>query len=176
MSDNWIVGNLQNAINTWNGKLGEIWQLVSQTPENFKGRWYLECNCKYTSEQYKRYGLALLVIFFLAGVIKTCNSFSEVKKPEHAFKLFLRFAIAYTIVVYGLDLMLAIFKIVQGISSTIMSSAGFGNSTSTVIPPEIISAIESCRILREYSTMGDYDYWWTIYNCTFICNDNECVW
>lgn len=37
MSDNWIVGNLQNAIDTWNGKLGEIWQLVSQTPENFKG-------------------------------------------------------------------------------------------------------------------------------------------
>lgn len=118
----------------------------------------------------------MLVIFFLAGVIKTCNSFSEVKKPEHAFKLFLRFAIAYTIVVYGLDLMLAIFKIVQGISSTIMSSAGFGNSTSTVIPPEIISAIESCRILREYSIVGDYDYWWTIYNCTFFCNDNECVW
>ena len=109
-------------------------------------------------------------------IIKTCNSFSEVKKPEHAFKLFLRFAIAYTIVVYGLDLMLAIFKIVQGISSTIMSSAGFGNSTSTVIPPEIISAIESCRIFREYSIMGDYDYWWTIYNCTFFCNDNECLW
>lgn len=90
--------------------------------------------------------------------------------------MFLRFAIAYTIVVYGLDLMLAIFKIVQGISSTIMSSAGFGNSTSTVIPPEIISAIESCRIFREYSTMGNYDYWWTIYNCTFFCNDNECLW
>lgn len=64
--------------------------------------------------------------------------------------------------------MLAIFKIVQGISSTIMSSAGFGNSTSTVIPQEIISAIESCRIFREYSTMGNYDYWWTIYNCTFF--------
>lgn len=37
MSDNWIVGNLQNAINTWNEKLGEIWQLISQTPENFRG-------------------------------------------------------------------------------------------------------------------------------------------
>ena len=95
-------------------------------------------------EHYKQYGLALLVIFFLAGVIKTCNSFSEIRKPEHAFKLFLRFSIAYTIVVYGLDLMLAIFKIVQGISSTIMSSAGFGNSSSTIIPQEIISAIESC--------------------------------
>lgn len=88
----------------------------------------------------------MLVIFFLAGVIKTCNSFSEVKKPEHAFKLFLRFAIAYTIVVYGMDLMLAIFQIVQGISSTIMSSAGFGGNSSTVLPQEIISAIEKCRI------------------------------
>ena len=37
MSDNWIVGNLQNAIDTWNGKLSEIWQLVTQTPENCKG-------------------------------------------------------------------------------------------------------------------------------------------
>ena len=37
MSDNWIVGNLQNAIDTWNSKLSEIWQLVTQTPENFKG-------------------------------------------------------------------------------------------------------------------------------------------
>ncbi len=126
--------------------------------------------------QCKQYGIALLVIFFLAGVIKTCNSFSEVKKPEHAFKLFLRFAIAYTIVVYGLDLMLAIFKIVQGISSTIMSSAGFGNSASTVIPQEMIIAIESCRLFREHSFMGNYNYRWTIYNCFEFCNDNECVW
>lgn len=94
---------------------------------------------------YKRYGLALLVIFFLVGVIKTCNSFAEVRKPEHAFKLFLRFSIAYTGVVYGLDLMLAIFKIIQGISTTIMNSAGFGNSSATVIPQEIILAIENCR-------------------------------
>lgn len=47
MSDNWVIGNLQYAINTWNSKLGEIWQLVSQSPENFKGRWNLECYCKY---------------------------------------------------------------------------------------------------------------------------------
>ena len=100
----------------------------------------------------------MLVIFFLAGVIKTCNSFSEVKKPEHAFKLFLRFALAYTVVVYGLDLMLSIFQIVQGVSSTIMSSAGFGASTSTVLPPEIITAIESCRFFRVNTIMGNYTY------------------
>ena len=37
MSDNWVVQNLENALNTWNEKLAEIWQLVTQSPENFKG-------------------------------------------------------------------------------------------------------------------------------------------
>ena len=37
MSDNWVVQNLENALNTWNEKLAEIWQLVTQSPEQFKG-------------------------------------------------------------------------------------------------------------------------------------------
>ena len=37
MSDNWVVQNLENALNTWHEKLAEIWQLVTQSPENFKG-------------------------------------------------------------------------------------------------------------------------------------------
>ena len=78
------------------------------------------------------------------------------KKPEHAFKLFLRFGIAYMIVVYGLDLMLAIFDIVQGVVSTIMTSAGFGESSNTVLPQELITTIESCRFFREYTFMGSY--------------------
>ena len=36
-SGNWIVDNLNSALGTWNGKLAEIWQLLSTTPENFKG-------------------------------------------------------------------------------------------------------------------------------------------
>ncbi|MCM1283889.1 MAG: hypothetical protein NC242_09705, partial [Roseburia sp.] len=36
-SDNWVVQNLENALGTWNEKLAEIWQLIIQTPENFKG-------------------------------------------------------------------------------------------------------------------------------------------
>lgn len=47
MSDNWVVGNLQNALNTWNSKLSEIWQLITQSPENFKGRNYMGSYCKY---------------------------------------------------------------------------------------------------------------------------------
>ena len=43
-------------------------------------------------------GLALLVLFFVVGVMRTCGSFAEVKKPEHALKLFIRFAIAKGVV------------------------------------------------------------------------------
>lgn len=143
LSDNWIVGNLQNALDTWNSKLGEIWQLVSQTPENFKGGgiWEVIVNIHGALQAI---GLALLVIFFITGVIKTCGSFVEAKKPEHAVKLFIRFGLAHMIVTYGLDLMLAIFKIVQGITATIMETAGISNSATTVLPSELITAIESC--------------------------------
>lgn len=37
MSDNWVVQNLENALETWNDKLSEIWQLLTTTPQNFKG-------------------------------------------------------------------------------------------------------------------------------------------
>lgn len=143
MSDNWIVGNLQHALDVWNGKLSEIWQLVSQTPETFKGGtiWNVIINIHGALQAM---GLALLVIFFITGVIKTCGSFVEAKKPEHAVKLFIRFGLAHMIVTYGLDLMLAIFKIVQGITTTIMQTAGFGNSATTVLPSELIQTIESC--------------------------------
>ena len=35
VSDNWVVQNLENALNTWNEKLAEIWQLITQSPEQF---------------------------------------------------------------------------------------------------------------------------------------------
>lgn len=65
------------------------------------------------------------MLFFVVGVVKTCGSFTEVKKPEHALKLFIRFAIAKGAITYGMELMLSLFNIVQGTISTIMSSAGF---------------------------------------------------
>ena len=37
LSDNWIVANLENAFSTWNDKMSEIWQLVTTSPQNFKG-------------------------------------------------------------------------------------------------------------------------------------------
>lgn len=143
MSDNWVVQNLQNTLGTWNEKLAEIWTLLTESPKGFKGGaiWNVIVNIHGALQAI---GLALLVLFFLVGVVKTCGSFAEVKKPEMAVKLFIRFAIAKGVVTYGLELMMAIFDIVQGMISTIMKSAGvFGNNKAT-LPKEMISAIEEC--------------------------------
>lgn len=146
MSGNWIVQNLENALNTWNQKLSEIWQLITQSPDQFKGGaiWNVIVDIHGAVQAV---GLALLVLFFVVGVMKTCGSFAEVKKPEHALKLFIRFALAKGVVTYGLNLMIALFQIVQGLVSTIMVAAGFGSAQKTVLPQEIVKAIESCGFL-----------------------------
>ena len=143
MSDNWVVQNLQSALETWNEKLAEIWQLITTTLQDFKGGgiWGVIVNINGAVQSI---GLALLVLFFVAGMVKTCGSFTEVKKPEHALKLFVRFAIAKGAITYGMELMLALFNIVQGTISTIMGSAGFGSPQQTVLPAEMITTIEDC--------------------------------
>lgn len=143
MSDNWVVQNLQNALDTWNSKLSEIWQLLTTSLQDFKGGsiWNVMVTI---NGAVQAIGLALLVLFFVVGVVRTCGSFTEVKKPEHALKLFIRFAIAKGVITYGLELMLALFNIVQGTISTIMTSAGFGTPNQTTLPSEMITTIEEC--------------------------------
>ena len=147
MSDNWVVQNLQNALNTWNSKLADIWNLVTQTPETFKGGsiWNVILNIHGAVQAI---GLALLVLFFVVGVMQTCGSLTEVKKPEHALKLFIRFAIAKIVVTYGMDLMLALFKISQGIVSKIMTLANVTNSANSTLPQTMIKTIEDCRFFE----------------------------
>lgn len=143
MSDNWVVQHLENALDTWNEKLSEIWTLLTQSPQDFKGGgiWNVIVDI---NGAIQAIGLALLVLFFVIGMVKTCSSFVEVKKPEHALKLFVRFAIAKGLVTWGMELMLAMFEIVQGIISTIMNSAGLGSNNKTTLPDEMVSAIENC--------------------------------
>ena len=143
MSDNWVVQNLQNTLGTWNEKLAEIWTLLTESPKGFKGGaiWNVIVNIHGALQAI---GLALLVLFFLVGVVKTCGSFAEVKKPEMAVKLFIRFAIAKGVVTYGLELMLAIFDIVQGVSATIMKSSGVFANNKAALPDEMVKAIEDC--------------------------------
>ena len=133
MSNNWVVENLENALDTWNGKLAEIWRLISESPESFKGGgiWDVIVNI---NGALKAIGYALLVLFFLMGIMRQFNSFQEVKRPEQALKIFIRFALAKAVVTWGLDLMMAMFTIVQGIISTIMGASGITGQGSAYLP------------------------------------------
>ena len=143
MSDNWVVQNLENALKTWNEKLAEIWTLVTQSPQSFKGGsiWNVMVGIHGAVQAI---GLALIVLFFFMGVMKTCGSFADLKRPEVAIKVFVRFALAKAAVTHGLELMNALFSIAQGLVSTIMSAAGFGASQTLLLPSEIITAVEDC--------------------------------
>lgn len=143
MSDNWVVQNLQNALETWNEKFAEIWNLLTQSPEAFKGGaiWNVIVNIHGALQAI---GYALLVLFFVIGVVKTCGSFAEVKKPEHALKLFIRFAIAKIVITHGMELLLKLMEIMQGVISGIMRASGITAGSSTILPQSIIDAIEDC--------------------------------
>ena len=147
MSDNWIVQNLNSALNTWNEKLAEIWTLLTQSPESFKGGdiWNVTTGI---NGALTAIGYGLLVLFFAAGIVKTCGSFTDMKKPEHALKAFIRFALAQGAIMYGMELMTALFSIVQGIVSTIMAQSGMTNGGATELPAEIVEKIEAVGMLE----------------------------
>ena len=140
MSDNWIIQNLQNALNTWNEKFKEIWALLTTTPQDFQGGgiWKVIVGINYTLQAI---GLALLVLFFVYGIAKTCTSIQEIRKPEHALRYFIRFALAKALITYGMTLMLSLLEIAQGVISTIMNSSGLGQSADLSIPEDIVTAV-----------------------------------
>lgn len=140
-SSNWVVQNLQNALATWNDKLSEIWLLITQSPEEFKDGtiWNVITNIHGALQAI---GYSLLVLFFVVGVMKTCGNFAEMKRPEIALKMFIRFILAKASIDYGLELMMALFEIVQGIVAKIMATSGLASIDQTVLPDSIITAIE----------------------------------
>ena len=146
--DNWVVSNLQNALDTWNDKLAEIWTLLTQTPENFKGGgiWTVITNLH---GALMAVGLGLLVLFFVVGMAKTCSSFADLKRPEVAFKVFIRFVLAKLAVTNGLELLMKLFEIAQGLVTTVMTKAGVSGSSATVLPQSIIDAIDQTSFMEK---------------------------
>jgi len=145
----WIEGNLENAIETWNRRMAEMLYLITQGPQDFRGGgiWNVILNI-HTAVQ--GVGLGLLVLFFVIGVVKTCGTFAEVKRPEVAVKMFIRFALARAAVVYGLELMMAVFSIVQGLIARILEAAGMVGANYAVLPDEIREAISSVGFLDRF--------------------------
>lgn len=141
ISDNWVVQNIQSALGTWNGKLAELWAILTQSPETFKGGdiWNI-INTLAGAMQGIGYGL--LVLFFAMGVFQSAASFKEMQRPEFALRHFLRFAGAKVAVGYSMDIMSAIFKICGGVVNNVMGSMGGMVSAGADLPTEIVDAIE----------------------------------
>lgn len=145
--NNWVVENLQNALSTWNAKLQEIFQLLLTDPEAFRGGgvWagILEIH-----DALKATGLALLVLFFAAGVVRTTTSHEELRRPERAFRLFLRFVLAKALVTYGMDVLLALLRIGQGIVGEVVSPPTLDGALTDAtgiwaeLPAEVEAAIQ----------------------------------
>ena len=79
LSDNWVVQNLQNALETWNEKLAEIWSLLTQSPQSFKGGsiWSVILSIHGTLQAI---GYALLVLFFVTGIVSSLMALKMVSE------------------------------------------------------------------------------------------------
>lgn len=87
MSDNWVVSTLENALSNWNEYLAEIWSLVSQTPESFRGGeiWTVIVSIH---NALVGFGYGLLVLFFCNGRIPLGGQLPRTAKAGICFTAF----------------------------------------------------------------------------------------
>ena len=139
MDDNWMIECLNWTFEFWNEKQTEIWELVSTTPQEFKGGdiWTLALTI---NDGLKAIGYGLLVLFFAISICKSTVNFRDISRPEQGLRFFIRFVLAKTAVTYGIDIMTAIFNICGGIVSSIAGNMGT-IATSVSLPEELTKAI-----------------------------------
>ena len=146
MNQNWIVENLNNAFSTWNGKLTELWGLVTTSPQTFKGGavWGV---MQSLHNAMIGIGYALIVLFFAISLFKNTANFHELKRPEAAVHYLIRFVAAKTLVGYGMDIMLNIFSICNGVVSDMAAGMGGISQAMVALPGEVQAAIENVGFL-----------------------------
>lgn len=145
MNDNWLIESLKWTFEFWNNKQTEIWQLVSTTPEEFKGGdiWRLALTL---NDGLKAIGYGLLVLFFALSICKSTINFRDLRRPEQGLRFFIRFVLAKTAVTYGIDLMTAIFNICTGIVSVIAEKMGMA-AADMALPEELETAVNEVGFL-----------------------------
>ena len=131
----------------WNEKLAELWLLLTQSPENFKGGdiWNVMLTIHNTLVGI---GYGLLVLFFAIGLFQSVASFRDFQRPEFALRHLIRFILAKTAVGHCMEIMTAIFRICGGITATVMGNMSSAVSTAATLPTEIVTAIESLGLLE----------------------------
>ena len=125
-SGNWIIDNLNSALETWNGKLDGNLAAHHHHHRRISRAAGSGMSSSVSTARFKAVGYALLVLFFVMGVVKTCGSFAEMKKPELAFKCFIRFVLAQAAVTWGMELMTGAFP----------GSSGHGDNDHRLVRPD----------------------------------------
>lgn len=146
MDQNWIVENLNNAFTTWNDKLTELWSLVTTSPATFKGGavWGI---IQTIHGAMLAIGYALVILFFAMSLFKNTANFHELKRPEAALHYLIRFVAAKTMVGYGMEIMLKVFEVCNGIVSEMAASMGGISQAMVSLPGEVQTAIENVGFL-----------------------------
>jgi hypothetical protein len=147
IENNWIVQNLQNALDTWNRILAEILAIILQSPKDFRGGgiWNVITTI---NGGLQAVGLALLVLFFAMSVFKTASNVSELKRPEAAVKMFIRFAVAKAAISHGMELLMTIFSVCQSMLATVGRSLGGFTNMTAALPTEVATAIAEAGFME----------------------------
>ena len=126
--------------------LDKMWSILTTSPQSFKGGgiWSVITTI---NGVLGAIGTALLVLFFTVGVIKTCGSFAELKKPETAVKVFIRFAISKALIDNCLSILVDFVTIVQDVIKRITDSSSIGTALEFVIPSDVQGSFDSVGIL-----------------------------
>lgn len=126
--------------------LAEMWALLTTSPQAFKDGaiWGIITSI---NGVLGAIGTALLVLFFTVGVIKTCGSFAELKKPETAVKVFIRFIIAKWLIDNCLSILVNFVTIVQSIITSVTSASSIGTALEFAIPSDVQTTFEGIGIL-----------------------------
>ena len=137
---------MENALSDWNGKLAEIWTLLTKSPQEFKGGeiWNVISGI-HTALVGVGYGL--LVLFFAIGIFQSAVSFRDFQRPEFALRHFIRFIMAKLAVGSCMEIMTAIFSLCGGIVNTVMGGMGGSISMAATLPDVLVNAIESLGLL-----------------------------
>ncbi|WP_368241577.1 hypothetical protein [Intestinimonas butyriciproducens] len=146
MDNNWIADNLENAFSTWNTKLSEMWSLLTESPQTFKGGTIWQTIVTINGGM-QAIGYGLLVLFFAIGIFRSSASFREFQRPEHILRHFIYFVMAKLGITYGMELLTDIFSVCSGIVATAASSVGGVTGASVALPSEIVDAIADVGFL-----------------------------
>ena len=136
------VNFLQDALTFWNEKYTEVVSMLTTTPTGFQnGALWSVVRSVYNA--ISAVGLALVVLCWVVGVVKSVGTFTELKRPEVSVKVIVRLVIVQYVVTHALSIMMQFIKLANGIIETVSEATGTSTTMDLTVPQEIIDATSS---------------------------------